>query len=95
MVNYNFIFLEDVIANEKLKLDSYKEYLQKLKNKESFIKKGAQTINRFKSNGLVSTAFNQDEETEMIDEKINCINYVITDSIAEKKSKIEDFTLMT
>ena len=95
MVNYNFIFLEDVIANEKLKLDSYKEYLQKLKNKESFIKKGAQTINRFKSNGLVSTAFNQDEETEMNDEKINCINYVITDSIAEKKSKIEDFTLMT
>ena len=31
----------------------------------------------------------------MIDKKINCINYAITDSIAEKKSKNDDFTLMT
>ena len=50
--------LEEVIQQEKIKDQSYKEYLLKLKNKESFDRKGAQTISRFKSNALVSTSFN-------------------------------------
>jgi hypothetical protein len=72
-----------------------KEYLIKLKNKESFARKGAQTISRFKSNALVSTSFNKDTESIMEDKKINCLNYVISDSYIGKKAKTDDIFLQT
>ena len=52
-----------------MKDQHYKEYLAKLKNKESFVTKGAQTISRFKSNALVSTSFNKETELTMEDKK--------------------------
>ena len=90
-----FIYIEEVIQQEKLKEKFYKDYLIKLKNKESFARKGAQTISRFKSNALVSTSFNKDTESVMEDKKINCLNYVISDSYTGKKSKIDDVFLQT
>ena len=92
---YIFIYIEEVIQQEKLKEKFYKDYLIKLKNKESFARKGAQTISRFKSNALVSTSFNKDTESVMEDKKINCLNYVISDSYTGKKSKIDDVFLQT
>lgn len=71
----------------------YKAYITKLKNKESFAKKGAQTINRFKSNQIVSTSSIKDAETEMVDEKVNCLNYAITDAILDKRTKNDDMWL--
>ena len=85
---------EEEMAREKAKGENYNEYLLKLKNKESFVRKGVQTVNRFKSNALVSTSFNKDSEFEMVDEKVNCLNYVISDSIADKKTKISDENLL-
>ena len=73
----------------------YNEYLAKLKNKESFVNKGAQTISKFKSSDVVSTSFNKDTEGTMEDKKINCLNYVISDSYIGKKSKIEDQFIQT
>ena len=67
----------------------------KLKNKESFARKGAQTISRFKSNALVSTSFNKDPNAGFEDKKINCLNYVISDSYVGKKSKTDDIFLQT
>ena len=67
----------------------------KLKNKESFARKGAQTISRFKSNALVSTSFNKEVDIGMEDKKINCLNYVISDSYIGKKSKTDDIFLQT
>ena len=67
----------------------------KLKNKESFARKGAQTISRFKSNALVSTSFNKETESIMEDKKINCLNYVISDSYIGKKAKIDDIFVQT
>ena len=67
----------------------------KLKNKESFARKGAQTISRFKSNALVSTSFNKDPNAGFEDKKINCLNYVISDSYIGKKSKTDDIFLQT
>ena len=61
-----------------------------MKNKESFARKGAQTLSRFKSNALVSTSFNKETDSGMEDKKINCLNYVISDSYIGKKSKTED-----
>ena len=78
-----------------MKDQHYKEYLAKLKNKESFVTKGAQTISRFKSNALVSTSFNKETELTMEDKKINCLNYVISDSYIGKKSKTEDIFVQT
>lgn len=78
-----------------MKNQYYNDYLVKLKNKESFAKKGAQTINKFKSNAVVSTSSNKDVEVEMIGEKVNCLNYVITDTNADKKSKTEDIWVKT
>ena len=66
-----------------------------MKNKESFTNKGAQTISRFKSNALVSTSFNKVTEAAMEDKKINCLNYVISDSYIGKKSKTEDIFVQT
>lgn len=66
-----------------------------MKNKESFANKGAQTISRFKSNALVSTSFNKVTEAAMEDKKINCLNYVISDSYIGKKSKIDDVFVQT
>ena len=82
--------IDEEVAEQKAKTENYNEYTQKMKNLESFVKKGAQTINRFKSNQLVSTSLIKDSETEMVDEKVNCLNYVITDSIADKKTKTDD-----
>ena len=86
---------EEVMAQEKIKDQFYKDYLLKLKNKESFVRKGAQTISKFKSSDVVSTSFNKDTEGTMVDKKINCLNYVITDSLIGKKSKIEDQFIQT
>jgi WD40 repeat protein len=66
-----------------------------LKNKESFARKGAQTLSRFKSNALVSTSFNKETDSGMEDKKINCLNYVISDSYIGKKSKTEDIFAQT
>ena len=66
-----------------------------MKNKESFAKKGAQTLSRFKSNALVSTSFNKEIDAGMEDKKINCLNYVISDSYIGKKSKTEDIFAQT
>jgi WD40 repeat protein len=66
-----------------------------LKNKESFARKGAQTLSRFKSNALVSTSFNKETDSGMEDIKINCLNYVISDSYIGKKSKTEDIFAQT
>ena len=90
-----FMNIEEVIAQEKIKDQYYKDYLIKLKNKESFARKGAQTISRFKSNALVSTSFNKDTESIMEDKKINCLNYVISDSYIGKKAKTDDVFLQT
>ena len=57
-----------------------------MKNKESFANKGAQTI---------STSFNKVTEAAMEDKKINCLNYVISDSYIGKKSKIDDVFVQT
>ena len=73
----------------------YNEYLAKLKNKESFVNKGAQTISKFKSSDVVSTSFNKDTEGTMEDKKINCLNYIINDSYIGKKSKIDDQFVQT
>ena len=86
---------EEVIAQEKIKDQFYKDYLVKLKNKESFVRKGAQTISKFKSSDVVSTSFNKDTEGTMEDKKINCLNYVISDSYVGKKSKVEDQFVQT
>ena len=86
---------EEVIAQEKIKDQFYKDYLVKLKNKESFVRKGAQTISKFKSSDVVSTSFNKDTEGTMVDKKINCLNYVISDSYVGKKSKVEDQFVQT
>ena len=86
---------EEVIAQEKIKDQFYKDYLLKLKNKESFVRKGAQTISKFKSSDVVSTSFNKDTEGTMEDKKINCLNYVISDSYIGKKSKIDDQFILT
>ena len=59
----------------------------KLKNKESFVSKGVQTINRFKSNALVSTSSNKEYKTELVDAKVNCLNYIINESLTDKKLK--------
>ena len=67
----------------------------KLKNKESFARKGAQTISRFKSNALVSTSFNKEIDSGMEDKKINCLNYVISDSYIGKKAKTDDIFVQT
>jgi WD40 repeat protein len=67
----------------------------KLKNKESFARKGAQTISRFKSNALVSTSFNKEVDSGMEDKKINCLNYVISDSYIGKKAKTDDIFVQT
>ena len=66
-----------------------------MKNKESFARKGAQTLSRFKSNALVSTSFNKETDSGMEDKKINCLNYVISDSYIGKKSKTEDIFAQT
>ena len=66
-----------------------------MKNKESFARKGAQTLSRFKSNALVSTSFNKEIDSGMEDKKINCLNYVISDSYIGKKSKTEDIFAQT
>ena len=86
---------EEVIAQEKIKDQFYKDYLLKLKNKESFVRKGAQTISKFKSSDVVSTSFNKDTEGTLVDKKINCLNYVISDSYIGKKSKTEDQFIQT
>ena len=86
---------EEVIAQEKIKDKYYKDYLLKLKNKESFVRKGAQTISKFKSSDVVSTSFNKDTEGTMVDKKINCLNYVISDSFVGKKAKVEDQFIQT
>ena len=57
--------------------------------------KGAQTISKFKSSDVVSTSFNKDTEGTMEDKKINCLNYVISDSYIGKKSKVEDHFIQT
>ena len=67
----------------------------KLKNKESFARKGAQTISRFKSNALVSTSFNKEIDSGMEDKKINCLNYVISDSYIGIKAKTDDIFVQT
>ena len=61
---------EEVIEQEKIKDKYYKDYLVKLKNKESFARKGAQTISKFKSSDVVSTSFNKDTEGTMVDKKL-------------------------
>ena len=67
-----------------------------LKNKEeSFARKGAETILRFKSNALVSTSFNKEIDSGMEDKKINCLNYVISDSYIGKKAKTDDIFVQT
>ena len=66
-----------------------------MKNKESFARNGAQTLSRFKSNALVSTSFNKEIDSGMEDKKINCLNYVISDSYIGKKSKTEDIFAQT
>ena len=86
---------EEVIEQEKIKDKYYKDYLIKLKNKESFVRKGAQTISKFKSSDVVSTSFNKDTEGTMVDKKINCLNYVISDSFVGKKAKVEDQFIQT
>ena len=86
---------EEVIAQEKIKDQFYKDYLLKLKNKESFVRKGAQTISKFKSSDVVSTSFNKDTEGTLVDKKINCLNYVISDSYIGKKSKTDDQFIQT
>ncbi len=81
--------VEDV---KKLK-ENYDGYKMKMKNKESFAKKGIQTISRFKASQVVSTSSTKDEETSTTDnsKKVNCLNYAINDVISEKRQKNEDY----
>lgn len=51
------------------------------------MRKGVQTINRFKSNALVSTSFNKKYESTNVDEKVSCLNYQITEALTDKKLK--------
>lgn len=76
---------------EKKKDENYKAYLTKRKNPESFAMRGAQTINKFRRNQLVSTASSKDVETDMqISEKVNALYWNIADSVNQEKNKKED-----
>lgn len=76
---------------EKKKEEHHKAYLHKRKNPESFATSGAQTINKFRRNQLVSTASSKDVETDMqISEKINALRWYISDSLSEERSKKDD-----
>ena len=76
---------------EKKKDENYKAYLTKRKNPESFAMRGAQTINKFRRNQLVSTASSKDVETDMqISEKVNALYWNIADSLNQEKNKKED-----
>lgn len=65
--------------------------MHKRKNPESFAKRGAQTINKFRRNQLVSTASSKDVETDMqISEKVNALSWNIADALNEERNKKDD-----
>ncbi|MCQ2819929.1 MAG: hypothetical protein MJ252_21905 [archaeon] len=84
---------DDEIKTVNERKENYKEYEIKMKNKESFAKKGIQTISRFKASQVVTTSSTKDVETGTTDnnKKVNCLNYAITDIISEKRQKNEDY----
>lgn len=83
---------EEEIKLVKERRAIYTEYEAKMKNKESFAKKGIQTITRFKASQVVSTSSTKDVDTVTDNsKKVNCLNYAITDVISEKRQKNEDY----
>lgn len=76
---------------EKKKEENFKLYKEKRKNKESFLNKGQQTINKFKRNQVVSTSSMKDQESgDPVQEKVGALWWNIMDSINENKNKKED-----
>jgi len=76
---------------EKKKEENYKAYLHKRKNPESFARRGAQTINKFKRSQLVSTASSKDVETDIqISEKVSALTWNIDDARNEERNKKDD-----
>ena len=80
------------IEEVEKRIKNYAEYEQKMKNKESFAKKGMQTISKFKSFQVVTTNATKDADTSTDNSKrVSCLNYNISDMLQEKRQKNEDY----
>ena len=76
---------EQEYMEEKKKEDYFKLYKEKRKNEESFTKKGAQTINKFKRNQVVSTSSMRDQESQdPVHEKVSALNWNVSDSVIDE-----------
>ncbi len=76
---------------EKRKEEVFKNYKEKRRNKETFANRGAQTVNNFLRNQIVSTSSTVDQDSNTHDEKyVHALSWNIVDSINENKSKKED-----
>lgn len=85
------LILDQEESEEKDKMTSFKNYLNKLKNPDSFSKKGAQTINSFKRTQLVTTSTLKEEEIEQtMNQEVSALNWNIIDSNKEEKNKKDD-----
>jgi WD40 repeat protein len=76
---------------EKKKEEVFKNFKEKRRNKESFADRGAQTVNRFLRNQIVSTSSTVDQDSNTHEEKdVSALKWNIVDSINENRSKKED-----
>ena len=82
---------EAIEKEEKEKEIFFSQYKNKLKNHDTFAKKGTQTLNNFKRTQIVSTSSLKDQESDThAHQRVNALRWNIVDAYNEERNKKDD-----